>query len=64
MPARLALCCLFQVYRHLSSKGLSQNNSASAKIVNAVAAVTLAADARLALSAALFLLGEIQVDKY
>lgn len=61
LPARLALCCLFQVYRHITSKGLTRNSSSSAKIVNAIAALTLAGDARLALSAALFLLGEIQV---
>ncbi|CDJ50979.1 hypothetical protein, conserved [Eimeria brunetti] len=49
-----------QVYRHLSSKGQVPTSCLSSKLVNAVAALTLAPDPRLALSAALFLLGEIQ----
>lgn len=60
LPPRLALCCLFQVYRHLSAKGQTPNSSVATKLVNAVAGATLAGDGRLASSAALFLLGEIQ----
>ncbi|KAL8451394.1 hypothetical protein Emag_002739 [Eimeria magna] len=60
LPPRLALCCLFQVYRHLSTKRQTSNNSVATKLVNAVAAATLAGDGRLASSAALFLLGELQ----
>ncbi|KAL8274448.1 hypothetical protein Esti_001608 [Eimeria stiedai] len=60
LPPRLALCCLLQVYRHLSTKRQTSNNSVATKLVNAVAAATLAGDGRLASSAALFLLGELQ----
>ncbi|KAL8438429.1 hypothetical protein ACSSS7_000172 [Eimeria intestinalis] len=49
-----------QVYRHLSTKRQTSNNSVATKLVNAVAAATLAGDGRLANSAALFLLGELQ----
>ncbi|OEH75513.1 protein SDA1-like related protein [Cyclospora cayetanensis] len=60
VAARLALCCLFQVYRHLSLKPQTRNSDFAAKVVNAVVGATLAPDAKLASSGALFLLGEIQ----
>ena len=64
LPPRLALCCLFHVYRHLNAKGQATNSNVAAKLVNAVAGAMLAADGRLAGSAALFLLGEIKVESY
>ncbi|EPT32589.1 hypothetical protein TGME49_294430 [Toxoplasma gondii ME49] len=63
LAARLALCCLIQVYRqqrHSGGLSIHQNSKNFKKIVNAAAACTLAGDTKLATSAALFLLGELQ----
>ncbi|KEP62577.1 UNVERIFIED_CONTAM: hypothetical protein HHA_294430 [Hammondia hammondi] len=63
LAARLALCCLIQVYRqqrHSGGLSIHQNSKNFQKIVNAAAACTLAGDTKLATSAALFLLGELQ----
>ncbi|PFH31614.1 hypothetical protein BESB_025880 [Besnoitia besnoiti] len=63
LAARLALCCLIQVYRqqrHSGGASVHRNDKNFQKIVNAIAACTLAGDVKLATSAALFLLGELQ----